>query len=219
MEEEKVLTQEQMLGMGIIHPAMEEQSAVNAFRNLRTALLARMEKYNSCLLVSSLVSGGGASFTATNLAAAFTFDHQKTAMLVDCNFKRASLARKLKVDYKYGLKDFITGHVDDIRDIVYPTGIPRLRLIPSGSSESELIEFFTGEKMYQFLNEVRSRYENRIIILDSPPVLESADAKILAELSDYILLVVPYKGVSPSLLNKTLNSIDRSKVVGMIMNN
>lgn len=218
LEQVKLFTREEMQKLGIIHPAMRDQSVVNSFRNLRTSLLARMEKYNSCIIVSSIVSGGGASFVASNLAAAFTFDHQKTAMLIDCNFKKPALATKLRVQEEYGLKDYITGDVDDVADIVYPTGIPRLRVIPSGTTDSDLIEFFTGEKMYSFLQEVKSRYANRIIIIDCPPILESADTKILAELSDHVLLVVPYRGVTENVVNRTLSSIERSKVVGMVLN-
>lgn len=218
MEQEKILSKEELQRSGIIHPSMEDVDVVSAFRNLRTSLLNKMEQYNSTLMVTSIVPDGGASFVATNLAAAFTFDHQKTAMLIDCNFQDSSLADKFDLDFKYGLKDFITGKVNDISQIVYSTGIQRLRLIPSGNEESDLVEFFTGERMYSFLSEVRSRYSNRIIIIDSPPILDSADTKILAELADYILLVVPYKGVTTNLINRTLNSIDKTKIVGMILN-
>lgn len=216
---EKFLTKQELSEIGIIHPSMDDQTVLNSFRNLRTSLLSKMGQYNSCLIVTSIASGGGASFIASNLAASFTFDHQKTAMLIDCNFKKPALAEKFKVEFTYGLKDYIAGTVNDVRDIVYQTGIPRLRLIPGGKGESSLVEFFTGEKMYSFLNEVRSRYSNRIIILDVPPIMESADTKILAELSDYILLVVPYKGVTAPAVNKTLASIDQKKIVGMVLNN
>ena len=218
MEQEKILSKDELQRSGLIHPSMEDLDVVNAFRNLRTSLLNKMEQYNSTLMVTSIIPEGGASFVATNLAAAFTFDHQKTAMLIDCNFKDTSLAEKFNLDFKYGLKDFITGKVNDISEIVYSTGIQRLRLIPSGNQESDVVEFFTGERMYSFLSEVRSRYSNRIIIIDAPPILESADTKILAELADYILLVVPYKGVTTNLINRTLNSIDKTKIVGMILN-
>ncbi len=218
MEQEKILSKEELQRSGLIHPSMDDVDVVNAFRNLRTSLLNKMEQYNSTLMVTAVTPEGGASFVATNLAAAFTFDHQKTAMLIDCNFQDSSLAEKFNLDFKYGLKDFITGRVNDISQIVYSTGIQRLRLIPSGNQESDLVEFFTGERMYSFLSEVRSRYSNRIIIIDAPPILESADTKILAELADYILLVVPYKGVTTNLINRTLNSIDRTKIVGMILN-
>lgn len=219
MEQEKILSKEELQRNGLIHPAMDDLDVVNAFRNLRTSLLTKMEQYNSTLMVTAITPEGGASFVATNLAAAFTFDHQKTAMLIDCNFKNSSLAEKFDLEFKYGLKDFITGKVDDISQIVYSTGIQRLRLIPSGNQESDVVEFFTGERMYSFLSEVRSRYSNRIIIIDAPPILESADTKILAELADYILLVVPYKGITTNVINRTLNSIDKSKIVGMILNN
>ncbi len=204
---------------GIIHPGMEQQEIFNSYRQLRTTLRTRMEKFNSCLLVSSITAGGGASFTAINLASAFTFDHNRTALLIDCNFTRPVLAEKLGVEVKSSLQDYLTDKVDDISKIVYPTGVSRLRLVPSIKHQTEFVEFFSGDKLDIFLEEVRSRYPDRIIIIDTPPILESADTKILSEYIDYILLVIPYKGVTSSAVNKTLASVDKSKVIGMVLNN
>ena len=218
MRHSKSFTREEFKQHGLIHPGMDRQDIVNSFRQLRTTLLSKMEKFNSCILVSSVVSGGGASHISMNLAAAFTFDHQKTAMLIDCNFDNPVLADRFGLEYECGLQEYLTEEIEDISSIVYPTGAPRLRLVPCGRQKTDVIEFFTGEKINHFLDEVRNRYPDRIIILDTPPILDSADTKILAEYCDHVLLVVPYKGVMNSTINKTLASIEKSKVIGMVLN-
>ena len=218
MRHGKAFTREEFTKRGIIYPGMSAK-ITNSFRHLRTSLLSKMDQFNSCIMVSSLQKGGGASYISLNLATTFTFDHQKTALLIDCNFNTPSLAERLGVEFEFGLEEFLTGEVDDIGSIVYPTGVPRLRLVPSGKQKSEITEFFTGAKITHFLDEVRNRYPDRIIILDAPPIRDSADSKILTEYCDHVLLVVPYKGVISSTINKTLSSIDRSKVIGMVLNN
>lgn len=217
-----IASKEQRLSQGIIHPAIEDQDVVDAFRTLRTELLSRMKSFNSVILVSSTKSGGGASFTAVNLATAFAFDRNKTVLLIDCNFENPSLSTILDIKPEYGLKDFISGNVSDIKEIVSPTSIPRLRLVACGSNdvnEGEYREFFSENNMTTFLDEVKNRYPDRVIILDAPSVLESADTKILAQLSDYLLMVLPYKGASTNDVNKVLKSVDREKILGFIINN
>lgn len=204
---------------GIIHPSMKDVAVLNAFRNLRTAMLPRMESYNTTLLVSSVVKGGGSSFNAINIAAAFTLDRQRTALLVDCNFHHPTLDRTLDVNAEVGLYDYLTGQTNDIAKIIYPTLVPRLRLVPCGKiSEEDQIEFFTGERMRAFLHEVKNRYPDRIIILDSPPILDSADTTILSELVDYALLVLPYQGANARKVEKAIKAIGVDKIVGFVMN-
>lgn len=217
----KKFSKEDFKKRGIIHPGMTDIEVLSAFRELRQTILPKMERYNSVLQVSSVRSGGGASFSAINLAVSCTFEQHRHAILVDCNFVRPSLATTLDVESKVGLYDFLTDRVDGIGDIVYQTGIPRLSLVPAGEikSEEDHIEFFTGENMRIFLEDVKNRYEDRIIIVDAPPVLESADAKILAEVTDYVLLVLPYKGAGASKVNKIIKAVGKDKVIGMVINN
>ena len=214
------LSKEEFLERRIIHPGMKDFEVLNAFRELRTSILPKIDKFNSVLQVSAINAGGGASFNAVNLAVSCTFDQHRNALLVDCNFDKPSLAKTLGIEPELGLFDFLTDRVSDIADIIHPTSIPRLNLVPSGNVDNgEHIEFFTGENMRMFLEDVRNRYEDRIIIIDAPPLLDSADAKILAEVVDYALLVVPYKGATSGSINKMIKAIGTEKIVGMVINN
>tara|TARA_R110002073_G_scaffold248490_1_gene411383 strand:+ start:683 stop:1450 length:768 start_codon:yes stop_codon:yes gene_type:complete len=204
----------------IIHPGMADIEVLSAFRELRTTIIPRMESFNSVLQISSVQGGGGASFSAINLAVSCTFEQHRHALIVDCNFVRPSLAKTLDVEPKAGLFDFLTDRVGSVSDIVYPTRIPRLSVVPSGEIQTEdHIEFFTGENMRIFLEDVKNRYDDRIIIIDAPPVLESADAKILAEVTDYVLLVLPYKGAGANKVNKIIKAVGNDKVIGVMINN
>ena len=204
----------------IIHPGMKDIEVLNSFRELRTSILQKLARFNSILQISTVTSGGGASFSAINLAVSCTFNQHRYALLVDCNFEDSSLADTLDVKFNAGLCDYLTDKVSSVSEIIYPTRIPRLSLVPAGVLQSkDSVEFFTGENMRLFLDDIRYRYRDRIIIVDAPPVLESADAKILAEITDHTLLVLPYKGVNASKVNRMIKAIGKEKIVGMMLNN
>ena len=73
--------------------------------------------------------------------------------------------------------------------------------------------------MKQMLSSVRQRYAERFIIIDAPPTSETADTQILAELCDYIVLVVPYGKVTNGQVEASIKSIDSKKLIGVVFNN
>lgn len=216
------LGKEELARRRIIHPGMKNAEVMNAFRSLRHSLAAKMKRANSVILVSAVNKGGGASFTAINLATAFTFEHGRHALLVECNLGNPSLARTLGVEASVGLYDYLVENENDIGKLIYPTSIPRLSLVPCGGEgirDENLVEFFTSQRMIQFLYEVRNRYEDRTVVLDAAPVLESTDTKVLAGISDLVVVALPYKGATPNRVNKTIEEFGRDNISGFVMVN
>ncbi|MDG5498999.1 polysaccharide biosynthesis protein [Marinobacter sp. BGYM27] len=218
MQEPRRLTNDDLDERRIIYPESSNRDLVNRFRNLRTKLLEISGGNNFTLVVSSASEGAGASFTALNLAAAFAFDQSKTALLIDCNLREPSLHTMLDMAPETGLTDFLDESDYDIARIIYPTGIPRLRLIPAGSRRESPGEFFTSFRMKQFLQAIRRRYPDRFIILDTASVSDTPDARILAELCDYALLVVPHGKVTASAVEHAAGAFQPDKFAGAIIN-
>jgi len=185
---------------------------------LRTKLLEASGGNNFTIVVSSTSRGAGASFVSLNLAAAFAFDQSKTAVVIDCNLRAPSLHSTLDILPETGLTDFLEDPDFDIARILYPTGIPRLRLIPAGSRRETPSEFFTSFRMRQFLQAVRRRYPDRFIVLDTAPITESPDARILSELCDYTMLVVPHGRATLSQVEQAAMAFNPRKFVGTVVN-
>ena len=150
---------------------MREQA--NAFRELRTCLLALGAGKNFVTLVAPVSEGCGGSFVARNLAAAFAFDDAKSALLIDCD------ARKPPQEQAFGIEATLGGLVDYLRDdsvdipqVLYRTGIPRLRLLPSGQRREVTGEIFTSQRMHSMIRSMQERYHDRYLILDAPSVLD-----------------------------------------------
>ena len=155
---------------------------------------------------------------ALNLAAAFAFDQAKTALIIDCNLREPSLHTMLDIMPETGLTDFLEDPDYDIARILYPTGIPRLRLIPAGSKRETPAEFFTSFRMKQFLQAIRRRYPDRFIVLDTAPISDSPDARILTDLCDYGMLVVPHGKLTPGKIENAALAFNPDKFVGAVIN-
>lgn len=218
MQEPRKLTSDDLDERRIVYPQSANRDLVNRFRHLRTKLLEVSGGNNFTLVVSGAMEGAGTSFMALNLAAAFAFDQSKTALIIDCNLRNPTLHSQLDLAAESGLTDFLEDSDYDIGKIIYPTGIPRLRLIPAGSQREDAAEFFTSFRMKQFLQAIRRRYPDRFIVLDTAPISESPDARILGELCDYSMLVVPHGGITASAAESAARAFDPDKFVGAVIN-
>jgi protein-tyrosine kinase len=220
MAEISRLNQSELEDLRIIHPGMRQPKALNVFRELRTKLYKRAANgENFVLLVSAIAPGGGSSFVTLNLGAAIALDESKTAIVVDCNVYEPALQSILPVDPEYGLVDYLENVTLDAEDVIYSTGIRRLRIVPAGSRREPGTEFFTSSRMRRFVDELRSRYRDRHVIIDAPPVSTSADVRILAELCDFVLLVVPFGKVTEAQVLASVEAIGENKLVGVLFNN
>lgn len=219
MQEKSLLGQHMLAQNQIIHPEMGETGTVRAFREIRTKIIKKTQGQNCTIMVTSVVGGGGNSFVTLNLGAAFSFDVGKTALLLDCNFKNPTLHRLFGAGTFRGLKDYLENSDMDVAEIIHAVGIERLRIIPSGGRREIPSEYFTSFKMKQLIESIKQRYRERYIILDAPPMMESADTQILAELCDFIILVAPYGRVTESQVDVCAKAIGEKKLIGIIFNN
>jgi protein-tyrosine kinase len=203
----------------IINGSMGNVKILNTFRELRTQLLKKNDKKNFVCMVSSTSHGGGASYVAKNLAAVFALDKTKTSMLIDANLYAPSLHELIIGEAVTGITDYLSNSSLNIKDVVYATGIPRLRVVPIGDNSEGAAEYFSSEKMQNFIDEIRTRYADRYIFIDAPPVSDSSEARILTEISDMVLLVVPHGRATREQVETAIEAVDAEKLVGLVYNN
>ena len=203
----------------LIHRDETARVQADAFREIRTRLLALGDANNFVTMVAPVSHRSGGSFVARNLAAAFAFDDAKTALLIDCDVRHASQQTALGVNASEGgLIDYLEHPALGVEKILYHTGIPRLRLIPVGRQREISAEYFSSFRMRAVIDSLRSRYSDRYLFLDSPAVKGSPDARILADLADFVVLVVGYGRDTPDAVNKALANFDQNKVAGVVFN-
>lgn len=212
-------TQEELYEKKIVFTGMRQRELLNAFREVRIRLLQKSQTDNMVVLVTSVTSAGGSSFFGFNLAATFALDQHKTALFVDCNPYGSGAEKYIAADIDLGLTQYLTDYTVPLKRIIYPSGVERLRVIPSGGSSESAAEFFNSKRMEVFVAEIKARYPDRFIVLDAPSVQQSTEARILARYCDHALLVVPFgKAVGDEVL-AAVDAVGKEKFAGLVFNN
>lgn len=218
--ESRMLSTRALEDRRLIHHNDSVREHADAFRELRTKLLATGENRNAVTLVAPITYGCGGSFVARNLALAFAFDETRSALLIDCDSRHPAQHAALDVEaIGGGLMDYIDDPAMDIAGIVYATGIPRLRLVPSGRVREITGERFTSLRMRSMIDSLGSRFDDAQLILDSPPVLGAPDARILSALADHVVLVAGYGLVTSDQISQAAANFEPEKLVGVVFNN
>jgi len=219
MSEPRALTRRQLEENRLIHRDPAARHSADAFREIRTRLLGLGGPENFVTLVVSVSPGSGGSFVARNLAAAFALDDAKTALLIDCNLRYPVQHSAFGVDPGHGgLIDYLDQPSRGVQQILYPTGIPRVRLIPAGNPRESSAEYFSSFRMRALIDALRSRYPDRYLLLDGPALKGSPDARILSELADFVVVVAAYGRDTATVINQAVGSLDAKKLAGVVFN-
>lgn len=213
------LTQVQLEERSLICNSPVPTPDVNAFREMRTRLLAAGAGRSFVTLVCPVSSGSGGSFVCRNLAAAFAFDETKSAVLVDCNLYNPSQHSTMFIEpTRGGLVDYLCDPSSESSEIAYDTGVPRLRLIPTGSLDKRGGEFFTSPRMRLLLDALRNRSPSPYVFMDGPPVRGAPDSQILADHADLVVLVAGYGRDTPAAIQRAAAQFDPNKFAGVVLN-
>lgn len=211
------LTPLQLQDRATIYRDDAARKEVDAFRELRTRLMA-MAEGNFITLVAPVSAGSGGSFVARNLATAVAFDESKSAILVDCDLRHPSQHATMRLQTSSGgLIDYLEEREPDVEGVLYDTGIPRLRLLPTGTQRETGAEYFSSFRMRLLLDTLRTQSAAHVF-LDSPPVRGAPDARILAELADVVVLVAGYARDTPAAIAQAAASFDPNKFAGVVFN-
>lgn len=203
----------------IIYPGMKDKTAENSFRDLRTLITQKTGGGNSIILVTSVRRGGGASFVSFNLAVAFAMDWARTSVVVDCNFRRPGYYNNLLEEEALGMSDFLAAQKVRIDDIVQSCGIPRVRIISAGTRRHDVADLVNSKRADRLVKDLKRRYRERTVFMDAAPITQSADAQVLMEYCDHVLLVVPYGNSDEQEIAAAAELIPKKKFIGVVFNN
>lgn len=188
------------------------------YRKLKEAVIkhSSREGFNNVLLVSSAHPREGKTVTTLNLAVTLAHEFDYTVLVVDADLRAPSCHKYLGLPGSPGLSDCLEGRAS-CTDVLVRTGIGRLVLLPAGSPVSNPSELLSSNKMRQLIQELKHRYPDRYIIIDSPPVKMFAETRFLAGMADTSILVVREGESSLEDVAEAVESLDRS-VMGIVYN-
>ena len=195
------------------------------YRRIKRPLLANafgksasLVKRGNLILVTSSIPNEGKSFTALNLALSMTNEKDYTVMLVDCDVVKKGISHMLGIANRPGLIDVLQGDSASIGDVMLRTDIPNLTVVAAGSQHEYVTELLASQRMSSVVNEMASRYDDRIIIFDAPPLLPTPQTHVLAELMGQVVFVIEV-GVTPqTLVEEAQLMIPADKATGVVLN-
>ena len=188
------------------------------YKGVRTQIIQRMrDKQWNVLMITSALQGEGKSLTAINLAITFAKEKNHSVLLVDGDLRRQNIHKYLDYESKEGLVDYLVNDIPMQELIVWP-GIEKLTVISGGQTIQDSTELLSSFKMKALISEMKSRYKNRSIQLESPPILSGPDTAAFSPLVDAIVMVVEAGKTSIEDVKKALELIPKEKFLGFILN-
>lgn len=194
----------------------EGPAAAEAFRILRTNLMLSSDAMPRIVVITSTEEAAGKTTTAVNLAAAFAEQALKV-LLVDCDLRRPRLHRYYGVAVAPGFKELVEGECP-AHEAIRGTASPFLSVLPAGGETDKPTPIVSSPRARALFDVMSSSYD--LIIIDTPPVLYTADAMVVSAFSDGVLLVVragETDRTASILAIQRLNQVG-ADVVGVVLN-
>lgn len=189
------------------------------YKMLRTQVLRRMEHLGAnTLAVLSPTAGAGKTLSAINLAIAIAAEPGRTVLLVDFDLRNPSIHRRFGFEPELGVEDCIESHRPVQEAMVKVKGYDRLTILPARAHVEQSSELLADQRTADVIAEMRTRYANRILIFDVPPVLQADDALAFTRNVQAGLVVVNEGHTKREDVVRTIELLHDLKIVGTVLN-
>jgi protein-tyrosine kinase len=196
----------------------EPQEIEQAYKLLRTQVLQRLliNDWNSFAVVSPQ-DGNGRSLTAINLAISLAKEVKQSILLVDLDFRAPKLAQYLGIKLEKDISDYLFEEAQ-LSEVMINPGMQRLVLLGGSSSLNHTSEILSSPRLIRLVDELKTRYSNRIVIFDLPPMLSYDDAIAFAPHVDAMLMVVEEGRTTPEDLERCAEQLGDKPLLGTVLN-
>jgi len=215
---------ERLKALGYVTPDAPQSQIADEFRVIKRPILRNARgtsgarsRNGTLVMVTSALPGEGKTFTALNLAMSIAMEVDHSVLLVDGDVAHPTLPDLLGVPQSPGLMDLLTSNVD-LADALVETNIDKLTILPAGSRHRRSTELLASEQMANLLAEVASRHAGSIVLFDSPPLLATTEARVLATNMGQIVMVVASDATTQHSVKHALAALDSCEIVMMVLN-
>ena len=207
---------------GNIRTRISEEYRIAVSRILRASRAKRPGAVaGELLMVTSARPGEGKSFTAINLAGAIAHNVMRPTVLVDIDFKKKSISNQLGLSERVGLLDVASTSGQKIEDLIVPTAIEHLSVLPVGRDSGEFGDNGDGSSrrpVSQVIERLARRFPDHIFILDLPPCLSTSDPSTLAPVVNEIIMVVEAERTQRNEVEAALDLVKLCPKITLLLN-
>ncbi|MDC8756869.1 XrtA-associated tyrosine autokinase [Janthinobacterium sp. hw3] len=212
----------QQLGM-VTHDG-GRTSVAEDFRIIKRPLLRNARggagaiRHGNLIVVTSALPGEGKTYCAVNLAMSIAMEMDITVLLVDADVARPSVLKVLGLEPEPGLMDILLSDKLELADVILRTNVATLSILPAGRSNRHATELLASRAMSVLLADIANRYADRIVIFDSPPLLMTSEASVLAAQMGQVVMVVEAETTTQHAVKEALRQIEGCANVNLIYN-
>jgi exopolysaccharide/PEP-CTERM locus tyrosine autokinase len=179
---------------------------------------ASLVERGNLVLITSSVPGEGKSHTAVNLALSIAQERDHTVLLMDCDVTRKGVSHMLDLAEKPGLVELLENDNLSVGDVLLRTDIPQLTVLSAGKQHEYVTELLASQRMAALVDEIATRYDDRVIILDGPPLLPTPQTQVLETLVGQIVFVIEAGKTPQAVVEEALALIPEDKAAGVVLN-
>ena len=210
---------------GMVRPDNKASGIGNEFRAIKRRVIANARDgengalRNNLVMVTSPLPKEGKTFTSVNLAISLAMERDLRVLLVDCDMLRPGVARFFGKSRGDGLAEFLKGKVPSMDDVTYRCkDLPNLDVTFAGTPEAESPELVSSRRMAELLLDLAGSDRDRVVIVDTPPVLASTEAATLAPQVHQIIMVIAALQSDRFQLEKALETVASCSSISLLFN-
>ncbi len=216
---------ERLKARGFVTPDAPKSQIADEFRVIKRPIIRNARRVpgatirnGNLIMVTSALPREGKTFTAVNLALSVAMEVDTTVLLVDGDVAHPELPNILGTPGAPGLLELLTHDDLEVSDTIVRTNIENFSVLPAGAHHRRATELLASEQMATVLRELATRYADRIVIFDSPPLLPTTEARALAAHMGQIVMVVGADSTRQQAVNLALETIEDCEIVLMMLN-
>ena len=197
----------------------QSSPASEQYRKLKSLLvkLAQAGDFNKTLMVTSPIAGEGKTITAINLAITMAQELDHTVLLIEADIRKPTVMSYLGLKAERGLTDCVLEGID-LSEVIVKTGIGNLSILPAGRQVENPVELFSSNRMHSIFDEVKSRYNDRYVIVDTTPLLPFAEPTYIASMVGAVILVVREGVTTNDKLQSSIEILKNHNLLGVVSN-
>lgn len=219
------LDEELLIRRGLLAPLDQAIPVADEFRRIKRPLIDNAMKqgdihndHMNMMMVASPLPGAGKTFCSVNLAASISLERELTVLLVDADVAKPHISAAFGLADRPGLIDVLEDETMSIDEVLVRTDLNDIQVLPAGRKHSQSTELLASERMEELIHELATRYPDRLIVMDSPPLLVTSEAQAVARQAGQIALIVEAGRTTNEEIQGALELLDPNKAINVILN-
>ncbi|MGK0261303.1 MAG: protein-tyrosine kinase [Candidatus Azotimanducaceae bacterium] len=210
---------------GFLVPNHNNHKQSQEFRRIKRPLLANLRRQDkeyknptNVIYVTSALPQEGKTFVSLNLALSLAGELDRSVLLVDGDAAKGDLSRWMGIYDEHGLVDMLSSGKDNVEASTIETNVDRLSVMPCGKRTENLDELYASDVMKSLVAQLANSVEDRIVVIDGPPLIATTEAAVLATLMGQTIVVVEAGKTPQAAVEQAVGQLEECQLVSMLLN-